>query len=122
MNDEFNKVFDIMQGLSHCCGGLGGDLTDKAINHFIGDGNACVLIISDGGTARPAEGIYNAGSSFGWDGEGHWSNTDSISDCLSIGLSHNETVRLDIQSTVVVDQMSRYLAVDLRSTKSSYLG
>jgi hypothetical protein len=42
--------------------------------------------------------------------------------CLSIGLSHNETVRLDIQSTVVVDQMSGYLAVDLRSTKSSYLG
>ncbi|GFF73175.1 glucan 1,3-beta-glucosidase [Aspergillus lentulus] len=96
-NDEFNKVFDIMQGLTHRCGGLDGDLTDKTINDFIGDGNACVLIISDGGTARPAEGIYNTGSSFGWDGEGHWSNTDSISDMASDQLSYLASHRNIIQ-------------------------
>jgi hypothetical protein len=26
-NDEFNKVFDILEGLTHRCGGMDGDLT-----------------------------------------------------------------------------------------------
>lgn len=87
-NDEWNKVFDIFEGLTHRCGGMNGDLTDKTINDFIGNGQACVVIISDDGPARPEKGIYNTGTQFLWDGEGHWSSTELMTDMASDQLSY----------------------------------
>ncbi|KAK4443148.1 PLC-like phosphodiesterase [Podospora aff. communis PSN243] len=75
-SQEWDRVFDAFEGLTHRCGGISGDLTSKTMNSFIGNGRACVLVIANQPNVRPAQGIYNIREQFEWAGEGHWSDTD----------------------------------------------
>ncbi|KAF7183488.1 hypothetical protein CNMCM7691_003687 [Aspergillus felis] len=79
LNDtQWDKVYDIFEGITHRCPNLDGEITDITMNKLIGHGTACVLLISEGTINRPKSGIYPT-SQFSSD-VNHWSETDSIKD------------------------------------------
>ncbi|CAK7219086.1 hypothetical protein SCUCBS95973_003705 [Sporothrix curviconia] len=87
MNDnEWNHVFDIFGKLDHLCGGFTGDLTDHTINDYIGHGQACVLVVSEGGPVRPDKGIYSVNDQFPHND--HWSDTEQVAKMASDQISH----------------------------------
>lgn len=80
-DSEFEGAFDILEGLTHRCGGLEGDITDMKLNDLIGDGRACVIVVTSGGIARPEKGVY--GESRAFPVLDNWSDTDSVSKMAS---------------------------------------
>ncbi|KAL2372532.1 hypothetical protein RJZ57_003006 [Blastomyces gilchristii] len=75
-NDEqWSKTFDLFEGVTHRRGGLQGDLSEKKMNEYIGNGQACVIIIASGGPTRPDKGIYSTRQFPRYDS---YSNTDQI--------------------------------------------
>ncbi|CAK7231571.1 hypothetical protein SEUCBS140593_007970 [Sporothrix eucalyptigena] len=87
---EWNHVFDIFAKLDHLCGGIQGDLTDRTINDYIGDGQPCVLVVSDGGPVRPETGIYGVNQ---FPNNDHWSDTMSVDTMASDQISYMKANR-----------------------------
>ncbi|PGH35768.1 hypothetical protein GX50_01351 [[Emmonsia] crescens] len=58
-DQQWSKTFDLFEGVTHRRGGLQGDLSEKKINEYIGNGQASVIIITSGGPTRPDKGIYS---------------------------------------------------------------
>ncbi|EER45681.1 LysM domain-containing protein [Histoplasma capsulatum H143] len=76
-NDEqWSKTFDLFEGVTHLRGGLEGDLSEKKMNDYIGNGQASVIILSSGGATRPDKGIYSTRQFPRFDS---YSNTDVVS-------------------------------------------
>jgi hypothetical protein len=100
---EWDKVFDIFGTLTHLCGGLvasNGDLTELTMSQLIGNGQACVLVVSEGGNVRPDKGIY---SSSVFPHNDHWSDTDSIQDMTADQLAYLSSHRNLREGTALQD-------------------
>ncbi|KAL8359373.1 hypothetical protein RB601_007892 [Gaeumannomyces tritici] len=79
LNDaEWDRVFDALERLDSRCAGLAGQVPDMTLDSLIGAGRACVVVLSDGGRARPDRGIYRPADSF--DLADHWSDSDKVAD------------------------------------------
>jgi hypothetical protein len=55
---QWNTVLDLLEQLNNRCGGLAGDITEYKISELIGNGKACVIVITEGPISRPDKGIY----------------------------------------------------------------
>ncbi|KAI5300883.1 hypothetical protein KEM55_004175 [Ascosphaera atra] len=82
---EWDGVFDRLEKLEKRCSGLKGDITNLTMNDLIGNGQACVIIVTNGGQARPDSGIYSESSFPVVD---HWSDTDSAEKMAEDQLKH----------------------------------
>jgi hypothetical protein len=110
LNDtQWGTVYDIFEGITHRCPNLDGEITDRTMNELIGDGTACVLLISEGTINRPSSGIYPT-AQFSSD-VNHWSDTDSITDMMTDQISYLSSHRnlidpasADARTTFLVTQ------------------
>jgi hypothetical protein len=58
-DSEWHNVFTILEGFEHRCPDLTSDIISMTMNDLIGDGTACILIITTGDLSDPSRGIYN---------------------------------------------------------------
>ncbi|OAX80911.1 hypothetical protein ACJ72_04748 [Emergomyces africanus] len=99
-NDEqWSKTFDLFQGVTHLRGGLEGDLSEKKINEYIGNGQASVIIIASGGPVRPDKGIYSTRQFPRYDS---YSNTDDI-----VAMANDQIAKLKGNRNIVANDAER---------------
>ncbi|OJD12350.1 hypothetical protein AJ78_07043 [Emergomyces pasteurianus Ep9510] len=99
-NDEqWSKTFDLFEGVTHLRGGLEGDLSEKKINDYIGNGQAGVIIIASGGPTRPEKGIYSTRQFPRYDS---YSNSDDIA-----AMAGDQIAKLKGNRNIVPDDAQR---------------
>jgi hypothetical protein len=82
--DQWNKVLDMLEKLNNRCGGLSGDLTDYKMSDYIGNGKACVVIVTEGPVTRPDKGIYSV--------KDQWPHTDLYTDTDDLPTMQNDQI------------------------------
>ncbi|PGH12173.1 hypothetical protein AJ79_04468 [Helicocarpus griseus UAMH5409] len=99
-DDQWSKTFDLFEGVNHRKGGITGDLTERTINDYIGNGEAAVIIIASGGPVRPDKGIYLTRQQFPrYDS---YSNSDEI-----VAMADDQIAKLKGNRNIVADNAQR---------------